>query len=141
MRPYDSRGKPLKHDGLLVVRATLTLANGTRFPGYLYYTLEMPPEAGPSYGPLADLQPQIITPKGQVMFWYGAVAPAAETVAEVYRKLGAGAAGVFPVRFASEVPLATGPIKGEIPGFQYIAEKRKGWFSKERFVATVTEAQ
>lgn len=142
VRPYDdSGGKPLEHDGLLVVRATLTLANGTRFPGYLYYVPEMPAAAGTRYGPLADLQPQLITPEGQVMFWYGAVAPTAEALAQVYRKLGARAAGVFPVRYGSDVPLATGPITGEIPGFEYIAEKRKGWFSKERFVATITEAQ
>ena len=138
MRPYDAGGKPLEYDGLLVVRASLTLAKGARFPGYVYYTPAMPAEVGPSYGPLADLQPQIVTPQGQGMFWFGAVAPTPDALADAYRKLGAVAAGVFPVRFASEVPLAAGPISGEIPGFQYIAERKKGWFSKERYVATVT---
>jgi hypothetical protein len=140
VRPYDAGGKPLEYVGLLVVRATLALANGTRFPGYLYYTPEPPPSVGPSYGPLANLQPQAITPQGQVMFWFGVVPPGKDAIADIYRKLGADAAGVFPVRYASEVPLATGPIEGEIAGFQYIAEKRKGWFSKERFVVTTTGA-
>jgi hypothetical protein len=135
VRPYDAGGKPLEYVGLVVVRATLTLANGSRFPGYLYYAPEVP---GSSYGPLANLQPQIITPQGQVMFWFGAVTPGAEALADIYRKLGAAAAGVFPVRFASDVPLATGPIQGEIPGFQYIATKRKGWFSRERVVETIS---
>ena len=141
VRPSDTGGKPVPSGaGMLVVRATMTLANGTRYPGYVYYTPEPPPVAGFSYGPLANLQPQIITPQGQAMFWFGMATPTAETLADVYRKLGADAAGVFPLRYASDVPLETGPIRGEIPGFQYIAEKRKGWFSKERFVETTTGA-
>ena len=138
VRPYDAGRRPLEYAGMLVVRATLVLASGTRFTGYLYYVPELPAGAVTSYGRLADLQPQIITPSGQVMFWYGAVRPTAEAVAEAYRKLGARASGVFPVRFGSDLPLATGPIDGEIPGFQYIAERRKGWFSRERVVETIS---
>jgi hypothetical protein len=123
VRPYPTGGKPLAYDGMLVARARLTLANGTRFTGYLYYVPELPPGAATSYGPLADLQPRIITPEGQVMFWYGGVAPGAELLAEAYRKLGARAGGVFPVRFACDLPLETGPLSGEIPGFQYISGK------------------
>jgi hypothetical protein len=139
VRPYDTGGKPLEEGGgMLVVRATLTLANGTRFPGLVYFTPELPPGMGMSYGPLANLQPQIITPLGQVMFWYGALAPTHEALAEAHRRLGVRPGEVFPVRYVSDVPLATGPLQGEIPGFQYIAEKRKGWFSKERFVETIS---
>lgn len=125
----------LEYEGMMVVRATLTLANGIRFPGLLYYAPEVP---GQGYGPLANLQPQAITPQGQVMFWYGALTPTPEILAEAYGKLGADAKGVFPVRYASEVTLATGPISGEIPGFQYLATRRKGWFSSERVVETTT---
>jgi hypothetical protein len=135
VRPYDAGGKPLEYVGLVVVRATLTLANGSGFPGYLYYAPEVP---GSTYGPLANLQPHIITPQGQVMFWYGGFAPAREAVAEAYRKLDADAASVFPIRFISEVPLATGPIRGELAGFYYLADKRTGWFSKTRVVETVS---
>jgi hypothetical protein len=131
VRPFNTGGRPLEYEGMLVVRATLTLANGRQLPGILYYT----PDAT-TYGPLANLQPQAITPRGQVMFWYGALEPTAEVRADVYRKLGADAAGVFPVRYASEVPLATGPVSGEIPGFLYIATRRKGWFSSERVVVS-----
>ena len=134
VRPFDAQGKPLEYEGMLVVRATLTLANGTRFPGYVYYV----PDDGQRYGRLADLQPQAITPLGQVMFWYGALMPTKEILDDAYRKLGADAKGVFPVRYASEVPLATGTIEGEIAGFHYIATKKKGWFSSERVVETVT---
>lgn len=133
VRPFDTGGKPLEYQGMMVVRAALTLANGTRFPGFLYYAPAVP---GQTYGPLANLQPQAITPQGQVMFWYGAVPPTPEALRDAYRRLGAGAAGVFPVRYASEVALATGAITGEIPGFQYIATRRKGWFSSERVVET-----
>jgi hypothetical protein len=142
VRPYETGGKPLQYDGLLVVRARFTLANAKRLPGYISYTPASPPEMrSGDYGPLADLQPQIITPEGQVMFWFGVLAPNAEALAEAYRKLGARAAHVFPLHFAADVPLATGPIEGEVRGFQYIAEKRRGLFSKDRFVATITEAQ
>jgi hypothetical protein len=131
VRPFDAGGRPLEYEGMLVVRAAVTLANGARFPGIVYYAPEIP-----AYGPLANLQPQAITPQGQVMFWYGALRPAPETLAEAYRKLGAQAAGVFPVRYATEVALSGGPIAGEIPGFQYIATRRKGWFASERVVET-----
>jgi hypothetical protein len=138
VRPYDTGGKPVPENaGLVVVRSTLTLANATRYPGYVYYTLELPSEAGSNYGPLANLQPSIITPAGQVMFWYGGFAPSREVMDETYRKLGAGASGVFPVRFASDVPLATGPISGELAGFYYLVDKRKDWLSKERVVETL----
>ena len=134
VRPFDARGRPLEYEGMFVVRATLTLANGHRFPGYLYYAPELPN----GYGPLSNLQPQAITPQGLVMFWYGALTPVPEMLADAYRKLGADAKGVFPVRYASEVALATGPITGAIPGFQYLATRRKGWFSSERVVETTT---
>lgn len=132
VRPYDAGGEPLAYVGLVIVRATLTLANGRRHPGFVYY---VPPQS--PCGALADLQPQAITPHGQVMFWYGLLQPPPDTLADAYRKLGADAAGVFPLRYASEVPLATGPVTGEISGFHFIAERRKGWFSKERTVAIV----
>lgn len=136
VRPYDAGGRPLEYAaGMLVVRATLTLAKGSRFPGYLYYVPDLP---GSSYGPLANLQPHIIAPEGQVMFWYGILAPTREIMAEAYRKLGAAAAGVFPVRFTSEVALAAGPISGELAGFCYLADKRTGWFSRMRVVETVS---
>jgi hypothetical protein len=137
VRPYDTGGKPVEYAGLLVVRATLALANGTRYPGYVYYTPKFPPLAGTDYGPLADLHPCIVTPAGQVIFWYGAVAPAAEALAQAYRLLGTGASGVFPVRYASDVPLAAGPIRGELAGFYHIVDRRKGWFSRERVVETI----
>lgn len=136
VRPFDAAGRPLGYEGLLVVRAKLTLANGTELPGFLYHVPEPPPQADHGYGRLADLQPQAITPQGQVMFWYGALEPAPEAIADAYRKLGVAAQGVFPVRFATAVPLATGPVTGEIPGFQYVVKKRKGWFSSERVVET-----
>ncbi|HEV3008815.1 MAG TPA: hypothetical protein VGX52_07265 [Burkholderiales bacterium] len=139
VRPYDTAGKPVPFDaGLLVVRTTLTLANGTRYPGYLYYTPEPPAQAGPGYGPLANLQPQITTPEGQVMFWYGMLRPTPDVMAKAYRLLGADAAGVFPVRYTSDVPLATGPISGELAGFYYLVDKRKGWFSRERVVERIS---
>jgi hypothetical protein len=135
VRPYDPGGKPLEYVGMLVVKSTLTLANGRPFPGYLYYTPDVP---GSTYGPLANLQPHALTPAGQVMFWFGRLQPGREAIADAYRKLGADAAGVFPVRYATEVTLATGPVQGEIAGFQYIAERKKGWFSRESYVATTS---
>lgn len=46
------------------------------------------------------------------------IVPDAAEIAESYLRLGkANASKVFPLRFESVVPLKSGTVKGEIPGF------------------------
>ena len=51
-------------------------------------------------------------------FWYGMRDPSAEHIAENYAILGkTSPAQVFPLRFETDVELASGPVAGEVPGF------------------------
>jgi hypothetical protein len=60
----------------------------------------------------------IITPKGQVNFWCGALAPERSVITESYRRLGKSSPKkVFPIHFKSDVWLLDGVVEGEIPGF------------------------
>lgn len=111
VRPYDTRGALDPSEGIFIVRARLTLADGTRLTGYL-----TPPVQGDSS--LGTLQPAVIVPEGQVSFWCGMIAPEPTHIASSYARLGKSSAGqVFPLRFESDVPLVGGSIAGEVPGF------------------------
>ena len=97
-------------DGMFVVRAFFTLADGSRFSGYL-----TPPTHGNDG--LGTLQPMIVTQQGQVGFWCGVVAPDSARLTQCYNTLGRVAAQVFPVQFESDVDLTSGKVAGSIPGF------------------------
>ena len=111
VRPYESNGPLNPADSMFIVRASLTLADGTRLKGYL--TPPTRAEMG-----LSTLQPAVVVPGGQVSFWCGMVVPPPAKIAKSYALLGkASPARVFPLRFESDVDLIGGPIAGEVPGF------------------------
>ncbi len=111
VRPYALHGPLDPSAGMFIVRARLTLADGTSVIGYL-----TPPVQGDSS--LGTLQPAAVVGAGQVSFWCGLVSPDPEQIAESYRRLGKSSpAQVFPLRFEADVPLIGGPIRGELPGF------------------------
>ncbi len=53
------------------------------------------------------------------MFWYGAVAPSADTIRNNYAKLGRESAGVFPCRYSSDAALVGVAITGTVRGFMH----------------------
>ena len=110
VRPYEGSPPLDPSDGMFVVRARFDLADGTRLHGYL-----TPPVQ--DNAAIGTVQPIIVTAQGQVMFWYGAVAPSADAIRDAYEKLGQRDAEIFPVHYASEVELATGAVKGMLNGF------------------------
>ena len=111
VRPYEATLPLDPSDGMFIVRATLTLSDGTSFKGYL--TPPVQGEAG-----LSTFQPAVVAPDGQVSFWCGMLVPPPDHIAKCYSLLGkASPKQVFPVRFGSDVPLIGGPIAGDIPGF------------------------
>ena len=111
VRPYILNGALDPENGMFVVRAHLTLADGTRITGYL-----TPPVQGDST--LGTLQPAVVTSTGQVSFWCGMIAPDETYIADCYASLGKSSPEqVFPIRFESDVPLSCGPVRGEVPGF------------------------
>ncbi len=119
VRPCRVRGSLDTAEGMFIVRAVLTLADGTRFKGYLT------PHGGDA--DLASLQPAVVAAGGQVSFWYGMRDPSAEHLAENYAILGkTSPTQVFPVRFETDVELAGGPVAGEVPGF-LVLEDFESW--------------
>jgi hypothetical protein len=111
VRPYEASGPLDPADGMFIVRASLTLSDGTRLRGYV-----TPPVQGE--GGLSTFQPAVVVEGGQVSFWCGMVTPTPEHIATCYALLGrASSAHVFPLRFESDVALVGEPVAGEVPGF------------------------
>jgi hypothetical protein len=106
--------------GMFVVRARFRLADGTEMRGYL-----TPPVQGESG--LGTLQPIIVTPTGQVLFWWGRIEPPRADIDRFYVLLGSrSSAGVFPVEFSSDVPIAGGAVGGQVPGFLVLEDWKSG---------------
>jgi hypothetical protein len=113
VRPQSVAGPVDPANGMVVVRARFTLADGTSMAGYVT------PQR-PYADDLGTIQPQIITQQGQVPFWCGAFKPTTETLVQNYRRLDRTAEKVFPVHFASEVEIVGGPVTGILNGFLYM---------------------
>jgi hypothetical protein len=114
VRPKPVVGPVDPAEGMVVLKARFTLADGTLMAGYV-----TPPS--PYSSGLGTIQPQIITKHGQVPFWCAASKPTREALVENYGRLGRAADEVFPVRFSSEVEVVGGPVTGILNGFLYFA--------------------
>jgi hypothetical protein len=96
--------------GMLLVRATIELRDGSRHPGFVT----------PSQNPGEDLgtqQPQIFASDRRFGFWGGILGVRVEERQALYAALGKAADAVFPLRFAVDQSLATGNVSGEVNGF------------------------
>jgi hypothetical protein len=112
VRPFPFSGSLDPSAGMFIVAARFWLADGTQMRGYL-----TPPPPGDRKP--GTIQPQIVTDGGQVGFWCGRCPP---NTTRAYRLLSRNAAGVFPVRFESAVPLVGGAVSGTLPGFLCLEE-------------------
>jgi membrane-associated protease RseP (regulator of RpoE activity) len=112
VRPFQFVSPLNPNDGMFIVQADFTLADGTPMEGYLTTPVQ-------GVGGIRTFQPIIITEQGQVNFWYGILEPNAETVSRNYRLLGKNASQIFPIRFKSAVEVLGGPIEGDLQGFLY----------------------
>jgi len=110
VRQYSALGPLDPADGMFVVRAVFTLADGSRMRGYF-----TPPSRDDAS--MGTLQPIIVTERGQVRFWCGTATPGPKRLAHNYELLGKNAKQVFPVQFESDVDLLGGPVKGSVSGF------------------------
>jgi len=120
VRPYDVDGRLDPSRGMYVVRARFALADGTILQGYA--TPPIQDDDG-----LGTIQPVILTPKGQVQFWFGVIDPGTSFISELYSRLGkSSSTQVFPIRFQSAVQLARGAVRGEIPGFIILEDFKSG---------------
>ena len=119
VRPF----KPIEDfnpdEGLFIVKAKFTYADGTTDYGYL-----TPPNK--SDDSLGRLQPVIITNHGQVYFWCGSIKPSKEEIAGYYSLLGKKRKDIFPIVFESTVEIFRKPIKGSISGFIFLENWKTG---------------
>jgi hypothetical protein len=110
VRPYRISKALDPSQGMFVVRASFTLSDGSKMLGYL--TPPLPDDNG-----LARLQPVIITEKGHVRFWHGALKPSTKELTQSYEMLGRSRATVFPIQAVSDVKLVGSAVHITIMGF------------------------
>jgi hypothetical protein len=97
-------------EGIFIVRAEFTAADGTRFDGFV-----SPHEENH----IGYLQPTILTEEGRVPFWFGVVPPGTPELDASYRQLGKTAAQLFPLRYRALVEHAGTELEDEINGFMH----------------------
>ncbi|BBO86152.1 hypothetical protein DSCO28_67180 [Desulfosarcina ovata subsp. sediminis] len=100
---------------MFLVKATLTLADGTKMSGFV-----TPQSPNDSSGKphLGLIQPQLFLPEGRrVGFWFGILEPPKEEISSFYAALGKDKQDVFPIAFEANDGLAKGITDGSVPGF------------------------
>jgi len=114
-RPSDKDLPVDPAETMFLVKATLTLADGTEMLGFVT------PQNSTGYDGKPDLgliQPQVFLPdRKRVGFWFGILTPPRETISSFYAALGKSRQDVFPIAFSADEGLALGITAGSIPGF------------------------
>ena len=110
VRPRPDIVKIRKLDGSYTARTEFGFADRKRALGYLYASSEEE---------LPAIQPVIITPLGQVMFWYGIMAPEEDRQVQALARLASVSDHPFPIRYSCTVPLDDIPLDGDLNGFYH----------------------
>jgi hypothetical protein len=140
VRPMDVPVDP--DQGMCVAKAEFTLNDGTVLSGFFSPTIPDMPKLFEYEGDdgSSDMQPSIVTQDGHVAFWYGMLKPTPEVIAESYRILGRKSPEqVFPIKYQSVVEITTGDVTGELQGFMYLVNEKRGLFRRKRVVRFVVE--
>jgi hypothetical protein len=103
-------------EGMLLVRATGTLRDGSRLPGFLTPAFE--PED------LGTMQPQMFVGSALFSFWGGVLGISKEGRAAFYQAVGKSADQIFPIQFAADPGLAEGAASIQIRGFYKTSGKK-----------------
>ena len=96
-------------DGMLLVRATFELHDGSRHDGFL--------TPASKEGELGTLQPHLFVSGKSFGFWGGMAGVRPDRRTALYEALGKGPEALFPIRFSTDADLATGVAAGQIDGF------------------------
>jgi hypothetical protein len=96
-------------DGMLLVRATLELRDGSLYRGFITPAFKE--------GDLGALQPQIFVEDERFGFWGGMFDASAEKKAAFYSAMRKGSEAIFPLRFAADRGLSKGFVSGTLEGF------------------------
>ena len=94
--------------GTVVVKTEFVSRSGTVYYGYCTPT----PEED-----ISDTHPVIVTPHGQVGFYFGVMPPSAGELADAYQRLGATRESLFPIQYRSLVAAPGCVTSGTIPAF------------------------
>jgi hypothetical protein len=103
-------------EGMLLVRAVLTFADGTTAPGFIT------PQHDGEFLDLGIIQPQVFSSAGRHGFWDGMFQRSDEERTAFYTSFNKTESQVFPITFAAAPGLASGQVAGKIEGF-YVTEK------------------
>ncbi len=111
-RPWNGPLPVGPEEGMLLVRAQMTLADRRSFAGFITPQHDSEPLH------LGAIQPQLFLPSGtRTDFWDGMSKRTDQRRDIVYAELGRDRSAIFPIQFQAYDGLATGHISGEIPGF------------------------
>jgi peptidoglycan/xylan/chitin deacetylase (PgdA/CDA1 family) len=108
-RPWTGKLPASASEGMLLVRATLELRDGTRYNGFVT------PAA--KERDLATQQPQVFVGARRFGFWGGIFGVPEKERKALYAALGKNPDQVFPMRFSVDPSLATGVATGQVEGF------------------------
>lgn len=111
-RPWDGNLPADPSETMFLVKAKLTLADGSEYDGFIT------PQQESGEPDLGTIQPHLFTNSGEfVGFWFGMFQPSQKDINGIYEKLGKNANQVFPIKFEAQDGIATGIVKGVVPGF------------------------
>ena len=116
---FRPREGPLPADpseGMLLVRATATLNDGTQLPGLL--------TPGFEGDDLGILQPQVFVGGRMFGFWGGMFAAAAEMRQAFYKAIGKAPEAVFPIDIAADPAECGGVARARVEGFYKSSGKK-----------------
>ncbi len=117
-RPWDGPVPAPPQEGMLLVQASFTFADGTVASGFVTpQPLGEPPK-------IEIMQPQIFSGSTKHGFWEGIFRRSDENRQIFYRAFNKSERETFPIRFAARPGLTSGQSSGVIEGF-YVIEKRK----------------
>lgn len=111
-RPWTGPLPVGPEEGMLLVRANFTLADGRQLSGFIT------PQDKSEPLNLGRVQPQMFLPSGKRCdSWDGMIKRSKEYRVAIYDELGHEKNAIFPIRFSAEDRFAEGQTTGLIPGF------------------------
>jgi hypothetical protein len=114
-RPWTGELPADASKGMLLVKATLELRDGSRHAGFV--------TPASNEGDLATQQPQIFAANQRFNFWGGIFGIPEDGRKALYAALGKSRDEVFPLRFSADPSLATRVTTGQVDGFYRIARR------------------
>jgi hypothetical protein len=96
-------------DGMLLVRGTFELRDGSRHDGFMTPAFKE--------GDLGMLHPRLFVGGKSFGFWGGMFGVRADRRMAFYKALGRGPEAIFPIRFSANPDLATRVVAGQVDGF------------------------